>query len=142
MKLFSYKGLSVVILLRDEHCPPHAHVDAGAWSARFKFSFWRNSVELWDVVPLFKRPPVAVLEGLRHALGQPAQLRHARRIWWEKLQTVCLDHQVWDWQTSEVVVVKRVASTTHMIYSASYEPETNKTLLALLGASEGVEIQL
>lgn len=142
MKLFSYKGLSVVIMLRDEHCPPHVHVDAGAWSARFKFSFWHNGVELWDVVPLFNRPPVAVLEGLRQALRQPAHLRRARRIWWEKLQTVCLDHQVWDWQANEVVVVKRITRTTHMIYSAHYEPETNKTLLALLGASEGVEIQL
>ena len=36
----------MVIMLRDEHCPPHAHVDAGTWSARFKFSFWHNSVEL------------------------------------------------------------------------------------------------
>ena len=72
MKLFRYKGLSMVIMLRDEHCPPHAHVDAGAWSARFKFCFWHNGVELWDVVPHSNRPPAAVLEGLRHALRQPA----------------------------------------------------------------------
>jgi hypothetical protein len=142
MKLFSYKGLSVVIMLRDEHCPPHAHVDAGAWSARFKFSFWHNGVELWDVVPHSNRPPIAVLEGLRHVLRQPAHLRRARTIWWERLNTVCLDHQIWDWRTSEVLVVKRIASTTDMICSACYEPETNKTLLALFGASEGVEIKL
>jgi hypothetical protein len=117
-------------------------VDAGPWSARFKFSFWHNSVELWDVVPYFNRPPVAVLEGLRHALGQPAHLRRARNVWWSKLHTVCLDHQIWDWQTSEVVVVKRIASTTCMIGSACYEPETNKTLLALIGVPEGVEIKL
>jgi hypothetical protein len=117
-------------------------VDAGTWSARFKFSFWHNSVELWDVVPHSRRPPVAVLEGLRHALGQPAHLRRARCIWWDKLHTVCLDHQIWDWQTSEVVVIKRVASTTCMIGSACYEPETNKTLLALMGVPEGVEIEL
>ena len=142
MKLFRYKGLSMVIMLRDEHCPPHAHVDAGPWSARFKFSFWHNSVELWDVVPHSNRPPVAMLEGLRHALRQPVHLRRARAIWWDKLNTVCLDHQIWDWQTSEVVVVKRIASTTWMIGSACYEPETNKTLLALIGVPEGVEIKL
>lgn len=119
----------------------YAHVDAGSWSARFKFSFWHNSVELWDVVPHSNRPPVAVLEGLRHALRQPAHLR-ARSIWWEKLHTVCLDHQIWDWQTGEVVVAKRIASTTTMIYSACYEPETNKTLLSLIGVWEGVEIKL
>ncbi|VVM77254.1 hypothetical protein PS662_02127 [Pseudomonas fluorescens] len=142
MKLFSYKGLAMVIMLGDEHCPPHAHVDAGAWSARFKFSFWHNRVELWDVVPHSNRPTMAVLEGLRHALRQPAHLRRARTIWWEKLHTVCLDHQIWDWQTSEVVVMKRIASTTNMIYSACYEPRTNKTLLALMGVLEGVEIKL
>lgn len=59
-----------------------------------------------------------------------------------KLHTVCLDHQVWDWQSGEVVVVKKIASTTNMIYSACHAPETNKTLLALMGVSEGGEIQL
>lgn len=142
MKVFSYKGFSVVIMLRDEHCPPHAHVDAGTWSARFKFSFWHNGVELWDVVPHSRRPPLAVLEGLRQTLRPPAHLRRARDIWWSKLQTACLDHQLWDWQTSEVVVMKRIASTTYMIDSACYEPRENKTLLTLIGALEGVEIEL
>jgi hypothetical protein len=142
MKLFRYKGISVVIMLRDEHCPPHAHVDGGSWSARFTFSFWHNSVELWDVVAHAKRPPTAMLEGLRHALRQPAHLRRARSIWWDKLRTVCLNRKIWDWQTNEVVVVHKIASTTCMIHSACYEPETNKTLLALMGIPEGVEIQL
>ncbi|MHC8385362.1 DUF4160 domain-containing protein [Pseudomonas sp. LB3P14] len=142
MKVCSYKGFSMVIMLRDEHCPPHAHVDAGTWSARFKFSFWHNGVELWDVVPHSRRPPLAVLEGLRQTLRQPAHLRRARDIWWSKLQTACLDHQLWDWQTSEVVVMKRITSTTYMIDSACYEPRENKTLLTLIGALEGVEIEL
>lgn len=132
----------MVIMLRDEHCPPHAHVDGGTWSARFKFSFWHNAVELWDVVPHSSRPPVAVLEELRHALRQPAHLRRARGIWWDKLHTACLDNQLWDWESNEVVVMKRLASTTYMIGSACYEPEENKTLLALIGAQEGVEIEL
>jgi hypothetical protein len=142
MKVCSYKGLSVVIMLRDEHCPPHAHVEAGAWSARFRFSFWHNGVELWDVVPLSRRPPIAVLEGLRQSLKLPAHLLRARHIWWRKLQTACLDNQLWDWQTSEVVVVKRIVSTTNMIGSACYEPQTNRTRLFLIGAQEYVEIEL
>ncbi|GAB6406651.1 DUF4160 domain-containing protein [Pseudomonas sp. MHK4] len=142
MKVCSYKGLSVVIMLRDEHCPPHAHVEAGAWSARFRFSFWHNGVELWDVVPLSRRPPIAVLEGLRQSLKLPAHLLRARRLWWRKLQTACLDNQLWDWQTSEVVVVKRIVSTTNMIGSACYEPQTNRTRLFLIGAQECVEIEL
>jgi hypothetical protein len=142
MKVCSFKGLSVVIMLRDEHCPPHAHVEAGTWSARFRFSFWHNGVELWDVIPLSRRPPLAVLEGLRQSLKQPAHLRRARGIWWRKLQTACLDNQLWDWQSNEVVVVKRVVSTTNMIGSACYLPETNKTVLSLVGTQEGVEIEL
>jgi hypothetical protein len=142
MKVCSYKGLSVVIMLRDEHCPPHAHVEAGAWSARFRFSFWHNGVELWDVVPLSRRPPIAELEGLRQSLKLPAHLLRARHIWWRKLQTACLDNQLWDWQTSEVVVVKRIVSTTNMIGSACYEPQTNRTRLFLIGAQECVEIEL
>ena len=142
MKLFQYKGLSVVILLRDEHCPPHVHVNAGAWSARFRFRFWHNDVERWDVVPHSKHPPLAVLEGLRDGLEQPFNRRRARRIWWDKLRTVCLDHQIWNGQTHEVVAIKRVASITHMIYSARYDPAANKTLLSLIGDSQGVEIRL
>jgi hypothetical protein len=49
---------------------------------------------------------------------------------------------LWDWEGNEVVVMKRIASTTYLIGSASYEAEANKTLLALLGAVEGVEIEL
>ena len=142
MKVCSYKGLSVVIMLRDEHCPPHVHVDAGTWSARFRFCFWHNGVELWDVVPLSRRPPLAVLEGLRQSLMQPAHLQRARGIWWRKIQTVCLDNQLWDWQINEVVFVKGIAGATYMIGSACYEPEANKTLLFLKGAQEGVEIEL
>lgn len=142
MRLFSYKGFPMLINLRDEHCPPHAHVDGGTWSARFKFSFWHNSVELWDVVQQSRRPPSAVLEGLRHGLRQPAHLRRARSIWWNKLQTACLDNQLWDSHDNEVVVMKRITSTTYVIGSACYEPDKNKTLLALMGAPEGVEIEL
>lgn len=142
MRLFSYKGFSMLINLRDEHCPPHTHVDGGTWSARFKFSFWRNGVELWDVVPHSRRPPGAVLEGLRYGLRQPVHLRRARSIWWDKLQTACLDNQLWDSQDNEVVVMKRITSTTYVIGSACYEPDKNKTLLALIDAPEGVEIEL
>ncbi|MCX2897678.1 DUF4160 domain-containing protein [Pseudomonas mandelii] len=142
MNVCRYKGLSLVIMLRDEHCPPHAHVNAGLWSARFRFSFWHNSVDLWDVVPLSRRPPVPVLEGLRQALRQPAHLRRARSIWWNKLQTACLDHQLWDWHASEVVMMRGIARSTYLIGSARYEPENDKTLLSLMGAPEGVEIEL
>lgn len=142
MKVCSYKGLSIVIMLRDEHCPPHVHVNAGVWSARLGFSFWHNDIQLWDVVPLSRRPPLAVLEGLCRSLEQPAHLRRARRIWWSKLQTVCLDNQWWDSHTNEVLGMKLVTDTTYRVGTARYLPEEDKTLLTLTGASEGVEIEL
>ncbi|MCU1750944.1 DUF4160 domain-containing protein [Pseudomonas sp. 6D_7.1_Bac1] len=141
MKVCSYKGFALVVMLRDEHCPPHVHVDAGTWSARFIFSFWHNGVELWDVLPHSCRPPLAVLEGLRQALKQPAHLRRTRSIWWVKLQTTCLCNQLWDWQAKEVVV-KGFASATYRIASAHYEVKDNKTLMAQIDAPEEVEIAL
>ncbi|WP_285409424.1 DUF4160 domain-containing protein [Pseudomonas sp. FR229a] len=142
MKICSYKGMSIRIMLRGEHCPPHAHVDAGAWNARIRFSFWHNEVDLWDVVLLSRRPPLAVLNGLCLSLGQPAHLRRAHGIWWSGLQTVCLDNQIWDCQTNEVPVMKPVTDQIYRIGSARYHPEADKVLLTLIGKLEGVEIEL
>ncbi|ANI56744.1 hypothetical protein PDR5_50140 [Pseudomonas sp. DR 5-09] len=38
--------------------------------------------------------------------------------------------------------MREVTGATFRIGSAYYEPEENKTLLALVGAQEGVEIEL
>ncbi|MGC5701877.1 DUF4160 domain-containing protein [Pseudomonas sp. NFXW11] len=140
MKVFAYKGYAVVIMLRDEHCPPHVHVDGGRWSARFRFSFWHNGVELWDVVPGGQRPALAVLEGLRQALKRQVHL--ARRIWWSKLRTLCLEHQLWDWQANAVVARSSAGCRVYLIESAHYEEQENLTRLTLVGVAEGVEIEL
>jgi Domain of unknown function (DUF4160) len=42
MKVGQYKGRRIAVLTRDEHCPPHVHLDGGDSSARFEFSFWHN----------------------------------------------------------------------------------------------------
>ena len=140
MKVFVYKGYAVVVMLRDEHCPPHVHVDGGRWSARFRFSFWHNGVELWDVVPHGRRPALAVLEGLRQALTQRVHL--ARRIWWSKLRTLCLEQQLWDWQANAVVERSSAGCRVYLIESAHYEEQRNLTRLTLVGAAQGVEIEL
>ncbi|MDX9665367.1 DUF4160 domain-containing protein [Pseudomonas sp. P5_152] len=142
MKICSYKGLSLVIMLRDEHCPPHVHVDGGAWGARFVFSFWHNGVELLDVTPLSRRPPLAVLEGLRQTLKQAAHLRRARCVWWVKLHTTCLRNQLWDSQANEIVLINRNPKMIRRIASARYDLKGNTTLMELVGACEGVEIEL
>ncbi|MHB1657178.1 MAG: hypothetical protein ACYCSZ_12525 [Burkholderiales bacterium] len=70
----------------------------------FEFSFWHNSVSLWDAVPVQNKPTVGVLEDLRQIIKQPANLRRAHEIWWNNLQTVCPVNQLWD--TDEAVDVK------------------------------------
>jgi hypothetical protein len=79
---------------------------------------------------------------LRQELKQPAHLLRARTIWWARIQTACLDNQLWDWQADEVVATKRPGSTTYLIESARYELEGNRTLLGLVGAPDRVEIEL
>ncbi|PYY78383.1 DUF4160 domain-containing protein [Pseudomonas sp. TKO26] len=140
MKVFVYKGYAVVVMLRDEHCPPHVHVDGGRWSARFRFSFWHNGVELWDVVRQGRRPALAILEGLRQALKPRVHL--ARRIWWSKLRTLCLEQQLWDWQANSVVERSSAGRRVYLIESAHYEEQRNLTRLTLVGAAQGVEIEL
>jgi hypothetical protein len=89
-----------------------------------------------------RRPPLAMLEGLCRSLEQPAHLRRARGIWWSKLQTVCLDNQLWDSHSNEVLGMKLVTDTTYRVGSARYLPGEGKTLLTLIDALEGVEIDL
>ena len=86
MKVCKHAGLTIAVLTRNEHCPPHVHVGTEKWDARFQFSFWHNGVRLWDVMPAQNEPSAAVLEGLRLALKQPAHLRRARDLWWSSRQ--------------------------------------------------------
>ena len=97
MRVGAYKGYVISVFIRDEHCPPHVHVRGKGWDARFRFSFLDGEVELWDVEPERRRPPAALLKEIRGAIMQRHYLARARRIWWEKLQTVCLENHSWNW---------------------------------------------
>ncbi|AZE75056.1 hypothetical protein C4K00_4865 [Pseudomonas synxantha] len=61
MRVGAYKGYVISVFVRDEHCPPYVHVRGKEWDARFRFSFLDGDVELWDVEPERRRPPMAVL---------------------------------------------------------------------------------
>ena len=60
MKLFQVPrtGLYVELRTRDEHCPPHVHVENEAvpWEARLAFSFIGKAVRLMDVDPIEEAP--------------------------------------------------------------------------------------
>lgn len=142
MQVCKYRGLVLAVLTRNEHCPPHVHVGSPDWEARFKFSFWHNSVCLWDVVPQQKRPVVGVLENLRKSLMQPAHLRKARELWWTTRQTICLEHLQWDSVTHEVVSPKAECPGARAIRSAHFDARGYQTIMQLAGQSEPLEIQL
>ncbi|MCK1783553.1 DUF4160 domain-containing protein [Pseudomonas sp. TNT11] len=142
MKVGTYKGHVISVFLRDEHCPPHVHVRGKQWDARFRFSFLDGRVELWDVDPERRRPPRGILEGIRQALMQRHVLARVRRIWWEKLQTVCLENHSWDWDADEVLPGLIIRRGVYVIANARHDVARQRTLLNLVRAPDCVEIDL
>lgn len=142
MKVGAYKGYVIAVFLRDEHCPHHVHVKGKAWDARFRFSFLDGRVALWDVNPERCRPAGAILEGIRQALMQPHYLARARRIWWQKLQTVCLENHSWDWDADEVVPGLVIRRGVYVIANARHDVVGQRTILNLVRAPGCVEIDL
>jgi hypothetical protein len=142
MKVGAYNGYVIAVFLRDEHCPPHVHVKGKAWDARFRFSFLDGRVALWDVNPERCRPAGAILEGIRQALMQPHYLARARRIWWQKLQTVCLENHSWDWDADEVVPGLVIRRGVYVIANARHDVVGQRTILNLVRAPGCVEIDL
>lgn len=142
MRVGTYKGYVISVFIRDEHCPPHVHVRGNGWDARFRFSFLDGDVELWDVDPERRRPPSAVLAGIREALVQRHYLARARRIWWEKHQTVCLENHSWDLGADELVPGLVIRPGVHVIASAWHDFVGQRTILNLVRAPVCVKINL
>lgn len=142
MRVGAYKGYVISVFTRDEHCPPHVHVRGKEWDARFRFSFLDADVELWDVDPERRRPPAAVLVGICEAIAQQHYLARARRIWWEKLQTVCLENHSWDWEAREVLQGLIIRRGVYVIARARHDVVRQKTIFNLVRAPGFVEIDL
>lgn len=142
MKVCTHKGLDIVVLTRNEHCPPHVHVGTEKWDARFQFSFWHNGVRLWDVAPAQNEPTAAVLEGLRQSLKLPQHLRRARELWWSSRQSVCLENQQWNVTSEDVVSPKECRPGALDIVSARFDAQGYRTLLQLAGQPSPLEIEL
>jgi len=132
MKICRYKGLDIVVMTRDEHCPPHAHVGTDKWRARFEFGFVDQHVYLLDVIPAQKLPSVRLLENLRLTLGQAENLRRARDAWWRSTHSTCLENQGW----------ATAGNLVYIIESATFDSSLNRTTLKLKWAADLVEINL
>ncbi len=141
MKVAGYRSLALVVLTRDEHCPPHVHVGDADWEARFKFSFWHDTVCLWDVIPMQNAPKSVLLEKLRQTLMKSVNLRRARQAWWQSRQTVCLDNLLWQPGTQEVVGSEEAKRGARKIFSATFDATDYMTVLQLEGDVQ-VEIEL
>ncbi|MCF5052211.1 DUF4160 domain-containing protein [Pseudomonas syringae] len=142
MKVGAYKGFVISVFLRDEHCPPHVHVRGKGWDARFRFSFLDGEVELWDVEPDRRRPPSGVLNEIGEAIRQRHYLARARRIWWQALQTVCLDNHSWDWDAGEVIPGLIIRQGVYVIANARHDVVEQRTILNLVRAPDCVGIDL
>ena len=141
MRVCAHRRLVFAVLTRDEHCPPHVHVGTDKWEARFEFSFWDNSVRLWDVVPAQRSPSASLLEELRRVLKKPENLKKARQLWWRSRQTVCLENQHWDASVQAVVSPITRRSGAVAILSGQFDASRYRTTL-LVANEDQVEIQL
>ena len=129
MKVGQYKGRRIAVLTRDEHCPPHVHLDGGDWSARFEFSFWHNGVSPLDVIPDTARVPsqvksdvIAIIKG---------RLPVARESWMEAIKNTCLENQAWDDAKQYVVKPNLAGRTLVNIQAGTYDPAQRLTVLHL-----------
>ena len=95
MKLFSVPrtGLHVELRTRDEHCPPHVHVENEEvpWEARLAFSFVSDVIRLMDVDPIGDAPGTRAIDRIKAAIVN--NLPKCRAEWWMKVGTCCLDNR-------------------------------------------------
>jgi hypothetical protein len=140
MKVCTYNGIRIVVLIRDEHCPPHVHAGGDGWKTTFEFSFWHDSVKLGEVKGT--SPKTSVLETLRRVVEQPQNLRKARELWWQAVSTVCLTNKYWDSANEEVIDGKLAVNDMPTVESASFDQSRYSTVLKLSDDEDPLEIML
>ncbi len=122
-------GLSIEVLTRDEHCPPHVHVmhRGEGWEIKVYFSFAEHGQGSYRVE--------AVAHGGMPSIGRVNTVinliargrRDCRRKWWKYLATVCLRNQ---WLEVDATGVVRFAAPNSpnaaVANVAAYEPATDE----------------
>lgn len=129
-------GYQIVVMFRDEHCPPHVHVDGKDWSMRIKFSFWNNDTEFWDTTPSRAKPNLRVIRMLCRELEKTNNLCKARQEWMKAVKQTCMDNGYWDLTNS------KMGSQGNTIINSTYDTQKNITVLDLLHVNNKVEIKL
>lgn len=134
MKLFQVPrtGLHVELRTRDEHCPPHLHVENEEvpWEARLAFSFVSDVVRLMDIDPVEDAPGTRTIDGIKAAIA--TNLPRCRAGWWAKVGTGCLDNR---WarvsQDGMVTLLAKREKGAIQIGTATYEPQTGQMTLTM-----------
>jgi hypothetical protein len=134
VKLFQVPrtGLHVELRTRDEHCPPHVHVENEAvpWEARLAFSFIGNAVRLMDVDPIEDAPSTRTIDRIKAAIV--GNLPKCRAEWWARVGTCCVDNR-WTQVSRDgtvTVLVKRAGGAAQ-IAEASYDPQAGRVTLIM-----------
>ncbi|WP_060078581.1 DUF4160 domain-containing protein [Burkholderia ubonensis] len=127
MKVADHKGRRIAVLTRDEHCPPHVHVDGGTWSARFEFAFWHNGVHFLDIQPANTTFSTAELKAIIATIR--ANLPKARKIWWQVVKDVCLINKYWDHNSTSVVSSASGKKGLVRIADGTYDHIQSQTIL-------------
>ncbi|SFU22307.1 hypothetical protein SAMN05192563_10187 [Paraburkholderia aspalathi] len=138
MKVAEYNGMRIAVFTRDEHCPPHVHVDGKDWSARFQFSFWHNGVSFWDAScgGLSGKLVIEISATIKAVL--PA----VRDAWMDAVKGICLENRYWN-LTREVVepLGKKGHFGARQILGGTYDSATRRTTLTVFGIGEfGIQL--
>ena len=88
----SFNGIEIVVRTRDEHCEPHVHAfhEGEGWELRIFFSFVTP-----HIVDVERYHGAAPKEGVVQACMNKVidLLDKLRKLFWDAVQTVCLDNK-------------------------------------------------
>ena len=122
-------GISIEVLTRDEHCPPHVHVmhQGEGWEIKVHFSFAEHG-QLTYRVESVAHGGMPSISRVNTVINLIARGRRDCRIkWWECLATVCLRNQ---WLAGDAAGFVRLAApntpNASVVRTAAYEPATNE----------------
>jgi hypothetical protein len=133
--------------MRDEHCPPHLHVENEEvpWEARLAFSFVGDVIRVMDVDPIEDAPNTRTIDRIKAAIVN--NLPKCRAEWWARVGTCCLDNR-WIRLSRDgtlTVLVRREVGAIQ-VRGAVYDPQVGQVTLIMkdgtslaINAGAGVE---
>jgi hypothetical protein len=122
-------GISIAVLTRDEHCPPHVHVmhQGEGWEIKVHFSFAEHGQGTYWVEPVAHSgmPSISRVNAVINRIARGR--RECRTKWWKYLATVCLSNQ---WLEVDAAGVVRLAApnlpNAAVVSAAAYEAATDE----------------